>query len=282
MEAVWSEVCVTGLYLYPVKSCAGVKVDTLVLSSSGVEGDRRYMVVTPEGRFLTQRQIPEMAWIQPSWRDGQLCLTFPEKGECLVCGDDRAGIGAVENSELEVEVWRDRVMARDCGDVVALWLESVLGRVCRLVVMPNETCRQVDEDYALPGELVGFADGFPLLVINDSSLAALALEADCDVEVERFRPNVVVSGAQAYEELQWQRLQAQSGSLELVKPCERCVIPTRNPVTQVRDTHVLQALKNQCRIDGRIIFGQNAIARGVSRLQVGEKLLPCGQQEASE
>lgn len=273
METVWSEVCVTALYLYPVKSCAGVRVDTLVLSSSGVEGDRRYMVVTPEGKFLTQRQIPEMAWIQPSWRDGQLCLTFPEKGECRVCDD----YGAVENSGLEVEVWRDRVLARDCGDVVALWLESALGRVCRLVVMPDETCRQVDEDYALPGELVGFADGFPLLVINESSRVALAFEAGCDVEVERFRPNVVVSGALAYEELQWQCLRTQSGSLELVKPCERCVIPTRNPVTQVRDTSVLQALKNQCRINGRIIFGQNAIARGVSRLRVGEKLLPCGQ-----
>lgn len=261
---VCSSVRVTGLFIYPVKSCAGIAVDRLELSERGITGDRRYMVVSPDGAFITQRQVPAMAWIQPSWVDGCLQLSFPDHGSAL----------ASDGANLEVQVWRDRVLARDCGDSMAVWLSTVLKRDARLVVLPEERERPLDVRYARPGESLGFADGFPLLVVSESSLACLSREVGRDIGVLRFRPNVVVSGGpDGYEELRWQSLATENGGrLDLVKPCERCVIPTRHPVTQVREDDVLKALKNQCLIDGRFIFGQNAIARALSVLHVDQRL----------
>ncbi|MCY0966574.1 MOSC domain-containing protein [Parathalassolituus penaei] len=258
-----AELVITGLFVYPVKSCAGMSVDSLELSAEGVVGDRRYMIVAPDGRFLTQRQLPAMAWIIPRWSEGQLVLGFDGKGECV------EGVG----DEQLVTVWRDEVIARDCGDEMAAWLESVLGRPCRLVKMPETTHRQVDLRYAEEGELVGFADGFPLLVTSETSLAAISREWGKPLQMERFRPNVVINGGDAgFEELVWRRLDVSDGSLLLVKPCERCVIPQRDPVTQVRDADLLPVLQQLCTVDGKIIFGQNAIARGLSSLQVGQRL----------
>lgn len=259
-----AELVVTGLFVYPVKSCAGIPVDTLELSAEGVEGDRRYMIVAQDGRFLTQRQLPAMAWIVPRWCDGKLILAFEGKGECI----------EGEGDERLVTVWRDEVLARDCGDAIASWLEQVLGRPCRLVRMPETTRRQVDLRYANEGELVGFADGFPLLVTSETSLAALSREWGKPLQMERFRPNVVVNGGSSgFEELTWRQLDVSEGSLLLVKPCERCVIPQRDPVTQVRDADLLSVLQQLCTVDGKIMFGQNAIARGVSSLQVGQRLV---------
>lgn len=259
------ELTITGLYIYPVKSCAGLAVDSLQLSTDGVEGDRRYMVVTPDGRFLTQRQVPAMAWVRPRFDEqDNLWLAFDGSGECQ----------AERGVECCVTVWRDEVTALDCGDGMAEWLTAVLGRPCRLVKMPETTKRQVDRRYAEEGELVGFADGFPLLLTSQSSLAALGREWGKPVEMERFRPNVVVDGgSNGFEELDWRILQVSDGSLHLVKPCERCVIPQRHPITQQRDKDLLPVLERLCLVDGKIIFGQNAIARDLDSLSVGQRLL---------
>ncbi len=262
---------ITDLFIYPIKSCAGIRVDQLVFDDIGPVGDRRYMIVAPSGKFLSQRQLPEMAHILPELTELGLRLTFsrnPDLETCDVVFPDNSGL------TLDALVWGDTVPALDCGDDVAIWLEKALGRPARLVFMADGTRRQVDQDYADASDWVSFADGFPLLVTHQSSLDFLSSCVERDIGMIRFRPNVVVAGGKAFDELTWSRLQHCSEpevSMNLAKPCTRCVIPTRNPDSLERELDVLEALKQHCRIEKQILFGQNALVRNVDTVCVGSE-----------
>ncbi|TNC85396.1 MAG: sulfurase [Thalassolituus sp.] len=261
---------ISRLFIYPVKSCAGVEVDALHFDSSGPVGDRRFVITTPAGDFLTQRELPEMARIQPKLADTQLTLSHPDAKDCVVHFD-------TDGPTHRVRVWRDEILGVDCGDEVAAWLASRLGQEARLSVLPSDNPRLADPAYAEAGTQVGYADGFPLLVITQESLDKLSEDAGLDVDVRRFRPNIVVSGADgSFAEREWRRLGVGEGlqqqlPIKIVKPCERCVIPTRDPDTLERTGALMTSLKNLCRIDGRIIFGQNATYAG-EYLAVGTPL----------
>lgn len=258
------------LFIYPVKSCAAQEVQALSFDDYGPVGDRRYMLTDEQGQFLTQRTLPRMACIVPQLLSGGLLLTAEGMSPLMVADRDIQGIS-------NVRVWRDEVQAGDCGDEAAGWFSCFLGRSCRLVKLLPQTRRQIDPDYAGHGEWVSFADGFPLLITSESSLNALTAEAGHALDMLRFRPNIVVDGNEPFAELGWRRLLHESGELLTCKPCERCVIPTRNPQTQEREPEVLNALKTLCRIDGKIIFGQNALNRGIRQLQTGDPLRPCSE-----
>lgn len=268
-------VSITSLFIYPVKSCAPVAVSSLVFDRDGPVGDRRFVITTPEGDFLTQREYPQMASIQPHgsgasnepdatelWlsHEGQFspCVSLPLRGE-----------------PVRVRVWGDEVTGTDAGDEIAEWLTAVIGIPCRLRGLPKVNTRRADAKYAPVDTGVAYADGFPVLVINQASLDALSEHAGTHVDAARFRANVVVEGvAAAFSELRWQRLIAhnnQRDTLTMVKPCERCVIPTRDPITQISTPAVTKALVALCRPDKKILFGQNAVFSGKSLL-VGDVL----------
>jgi len=257
---------ITGLYIYPVKSCAGIRVQELKFDHQGPVGDRRYMVVSPDGRFLTQRQLPVMAHIECKLLESGLELSFSGTDFCCV------SVAEVQTAavRLVVSVWDDEMEALDCGDDVAAFLSGVLGREARLVYMPESTHRQVDASRAMEGEWVGFADGFPLLLCAEESLQSLSEEAGLEVDMLRFRPNVVVRGGQPFEELSWTVLSSASGQMQLLKPCTRCVIPTRDIDTQQKQPDVVAALKKLCVHDKQILFGQNAVVSGLDSLRVGD------------
>tara|TARA_R110002167_G_scaffold169816_1_gene367733 strand:+ start:30325 stop:31158 length:834 start_codon:yes stop_codon:yes gene_type:complete len=255
---------ITGLYLYPVKSCAGYRVDRLTFDHQGPEGDRRYMIVDPDGRFLTQRQLPVMAGIQTQLQQGVLTLGFAGMADLVV--------NTPVDQDVTVSIWSDTAQALDCGEPASKWLSSVLGKPARLVFMPADSHRQIDPDFARTGQWVGFADGFPLLVTSEESLAVLSQSAGVEIDMLRFRPNVVVRGGEAFAEQQWQRLDHPDGQLLLVKPCERCVIPTRDLLTQQRQPEVVAALKQHCLVNQRLVFGQNATVDHIAQLRVGETL----------
>lgn len=264
---------ISRLFIYPVKSCAPVEVDRLHFDQYGPAGDRRFMVVGMDGTFLTQRQLPAMAFIQPS-------VEFDDAHRVKILTLSAADTMPlhVEISELNVNdrmvtVWKDSLAATDCGDEAAAWLSSLLGQPCRLVMLPADSQRQVSLKRAEPGRYVGFADGYPLLVTTQASLDFISDQVGRDIAIERFRPNVMIDGGMApFAELEWQVLEFESGRIALVKPCERCVIPTRNPETQEREADMLDALKEHCRIDGKIIFGQNGIEYNLVDVRVGETL----------
>lgn len=264
---------ISRLFIYPIKSCAPVEVDQLRFDDFGPRGDRRFMLVDEQGKFLSQRQLPVMARIQPAlrWREnGELAgLLISAPGQ-----DDFELVLSTDLSSREVTVWKDTLLARDCGDPVADWFSAFLQRRCRLVQLPANSQRQVSLKRAPQRRYHAFADGYPLLVVTQASLDHLSQQVGRDVAVERFRPNVVVTGAeQPFAELSWKRLGLERGYLDLVKPCVRCVVPTRGMDTLEREADVLEALKQSFRVDGQIVFGQNAIDYDVTELAVGDSLM---------
>ncbi len=263
------------LYLYPVKSLAGIQVTSWELDAFGLRFDRRWMVVTPAGKFMTQREFPQMAKIHPKLEPGangevRLRLWHPELGECEV--------PAVRDCpRVRVVVWHDEVEAVAIDPAVDAWLSQALGVPCRLVFFPDTVCRQIDLRYASPGERVAFADGFPLLLIGQGSLAELNLrliaKGKLQVSMRRFRPNLVVAGASAHAEDSWSRIKIGEVVLRVVKPCSRCVITTVDPERgEFAGKEPLATLAAYRKRGNKIYFGQNLIHENLGSLRVGEQV----------
>ena len=256
----------TGLYRYPLKSCAAEAMQHALIDELGLHGDRRWLVVdTGNGRFLTQRLLPQLGRIKASWQGDNLLLEAPAMPALPVLLPDA-------NSPLrEVTVWSDSLQVPDAGDVAARWVSNYLQRDCRLVQVPAERARQVDTGYAQLGERVGFADGFPLLLIGQSSLDDLSVRVGRPLEMLRFRPNLVIAGSAPYAEDSWKRIRIGTLELRVVKACSRCIMTTLDPHTGERsaDREPLQTLKSYREHDGAVNFGQNLIAEGQGMLECG-------------
>lgn len=257
----------SALYRFPVKSLGGESLSRAEIDALGLAGDRRWMVVdAASGRFLTQRQFGRMAQIGARWRDaGTLELSAPGRTPLAVV------VPPADEALRGVTVWDDSLQAPDAGDVAAAWLSACLERDCRLVHVPASRARQVDTAYARPGDKVGFADGFPLLLIGQGSLDDLSARVGRPLEMLRFRPNLVVEGAAPYAEDGWGRLRIGEVEFERVKPCSRCAIPTHDPHSGERssDGEPLRTLATYRRDADGVYFGQNLIQRGTGVLEVG-------------
>ena len=257
----------SALYRFPVKSLAGEALQRVAVDDLGLWGDRRWMVVdAASGRFLTQRQFGRMAQIGARWRDAAtLELSAPGQADLTVA------VPPADEALRGVTVWDDALEAPDAGEAAAQWLSALLGRDCRLVHVPEQRARQVDRDYARAGDKVGFADGFPLLLIGQASLDDLAARVGRPLEMLRFRPNLVVEGAAPYAEDGWGRLRIGEVEFERVKPCSRCAIPTLDPHSGERaaDGEPLRTLASYRRDADGVYFGQNLIQRGRGVLEVG-------------
>ncbi|WP_199243925.1 MOSC domain-containing protein [Bacterioplanes sanyensis] len=253
------------LFIYPIKSCAPVEVEHFELDALGPVGDRRYMLVNEQGKFLSQRQLPQMARIQAHYQGEALVITLPGQAPMEV---------SLSEERADVEVWGDVVSARLAAQAVHDRLSEFLGRACRLAYMDEHSERLVTAKYSSGDRQVGFADGFPLLVVNQNSLDFLSELLQRTVDMRRFRPNVVLSGEDIphLDEYQWRTLNLSNGHLDVVKLCARCVIPTRDMDSLERQGDVLDALKEHYRVDGKIIFGQNAIHQQLDSLAVGQSV----------
>lgn len=256
---------VHSLYQFPVKSLASDGCDALGIDDWGPVGDRRWMVVDSEGRFVTQRQCPAMCRLRARWQRAAVVIDD-------LNGRQRPLTVAVPDGQpaTEVTVWADTCAAWDGGDNAALWLSQALGREVRLCYMPDSAFRQVDLNFAQPGDRVGFADGFPFLICHLESLQAIETALGRALAMERFRPNIVVAGGAAFAERQWRQLRIGSIDFELVKPCTRCAIPTIDPATGQRQRDVFEVLRALCSQGKDVYFGQNAVHRGQGRLSVGD------------
>lgn len=257
----------SALYRYPMKSAAGQLLDSSRVGLLGLHGDRRWMVVdTATGRFLTQRLLPQMSQLQVYWQgEAGVVLSAVNLPELFVA------VPSDEDALRGVTVWRDSLRVPDAGDAAAAWLSQLLGRDCRLVYVPESRARQVDTGYAEVGDKVGFADGFPLLLIGQASLDDLSARVGRQLSMLRMRPNLVVSGAEPYAEDTWKRIRIGELQFRLVKGCSRCIMTTVDPATGERSTdrEPLTTLKTYRQREGEIYFGQNLIAEGVGELHQG-------------
>lgn len=254
------------IWVYPVKSLAGVQVDAAEVDDRGLVHDRRFMVVKPSGHFLTQRTLPRMALLAPHVEDGELVIAHGEASVRLS--------REVEGPPLSVTVWEDDVEAVDAGDEPARFLSDALGQEVRLVRMPRRTRRQVDLEHAREGDLVSFADGFPFLVVSDGSLAAFAGALGAEADVRRFRPNLVVEGASAFAEDDWGRFRIGPVSFHGTKACARCAVIDVDPDRGESTRDHLSALANIRKRDRSVYFGQNCVHDGSGTLRVGDAVEP--------
>jgi uncharacterized protein YcbX len=264
------------LFVYPIKSCAGVELREAVLTETGLDLDRAWMVVDEAGEFVTQRELPRMALIRPQLKLHEVVLRAP--GMLAL----HLQIDAVEEPA-QVRIWGEAVSAYDMGPIAAQWFSDFLGRKLRLVRFDPDHRRLSSLKWTGGVEAPNqFSDGFPLLVVSQGSLdllnEKLAASGQAAVGVERFRPNIVLSGMQAHDEdrvAMFELAGEPPVRLQPVKPCKRCPIPDIDPATGQSEPVVsaaLQRYRSNGRLGGAVSFGMNLIiAQGVDQtLKVGQ------------
>lgn len=254
----------SALYIYPIKSLGGIAVDEAVVEEKGLRYDRRFMLVSPNGTFITQRTHPVMALIDVRIDGDRLAVWHrrrPDDVLLLPLGGAVPGTGEM----MAVSIWDSKdVPAQTVSDEADAWFSRVLDMPCRLVYMPDSTHRPVDEQYARQNDPVSFADGYPYLLIGQSSLDYLNGRVISETQPEpmgmaRFRPNLVVSGSAPYDEDAWAEFQIGDLTFYGVKPCARCVLTTIDPATAEKGREPLRTLATYRQYTHKILFGQNVL-----------------------
>lgn len=256
---------IASLHVYPVKGARGISLDQAEVLASGIRHDRRFMVVDEQGTFLTQREHPRLALVEVAIVDERLTLSIPGPGP-------GPGPGSTVHVELapltrgvrrRVRVWDDDVDAVDAGADAAGLFSEVLGKRCSLVFMPPDVIRPVEAKYSRPGDHVGFADSFPVLVASLASLADLNARLEKNgspaVPMNRFRPNIVVEGGEPYAEEATERAEIGSLVLRMPKRCARCQVVTVDQITAETSKEPLRTLASYRTEANKVNFAMNAI-----------------------
>ena len=260
---------ITALHCYPIKSARGWPLTDALLTATGFEHDREWMLIDELGKFLTQRELPQLATLQAELRGDQLGLRTPNQQAIYLPARH-------DSPPRCVRIWRDECSAFDCGDEVAAWLSQWLARSVRMVRFDSGAARYSDAAWTGDTKAANmFSDGFPILVANLASLADLNARMGRELSMERFRPNIVLGDLPAYAEDRIDELRCGKVRLKLVKPCTRCVITTTDQQTGQRDgdepLRTLRSFRHDKSVQG-VTFAQNAIVlTGVgAQLHVGD------------
>jgi uncharacterized protein YcbX len=255
---------IIGLYRYPLKSARGSSLAEASLDPFGIEGDRRWCLLGEDGKVITQRDCPALATIEVQPIDGGIEL-HSHGGEPIAVPVPKPGAEL-----LSVQVWRDRTEGEAAGVEADAWLSGMLGLRCRLLYMPLSTCRQVSLEYGQPGDRVSFADGYPLLLTSEASLADLNRRLDRALPMDRFRPNLVIDGKVPFAEDDWARIRVGSTEFRVAKSCARCVVTTTDQRTGARGPEPLRTLASFRNVGGSILFGENLIHEGPGPVRLGD------------
>jgi uncharacterized protein YcbX len=267
-------VTLSGLHVFPVKSCAPLAYTEAEVEARGLVGDRRWLVVDAAGRFVTGRQKPRMTLIRAVPIAGGIRLSAPGVAPLTVAAP------AGNPDRLVATIWKDRVDAAVCDHAADAWLSAFLGIPARLVYMDEFAVRPVSLTHGREGDRVSFADAYPLLLVSQAALDALNARLASPVPMARFRPNLVVAGADAHAEDAWRRIRIGDIAFDVVKPCVRCVFTTVDPELGAFDGggEPLNTLKGYRRSGDGVTFGQNVIPRGTGILRVGDPVEVIGQE----
>ena len=255
---------VASLHVYPIKSCRGLDLTAVRFDEIGPLYDRRFMVVNAQGEFLTQRALPRMALIAPKLGPTALVVSAPEMPQLKVAMTQR------DAKRIEVQVWRHRGPAEDCGDSAADWFSSFLEQPCRLVRWADDQLRAVNPQYARSQAAVAFADGYPVLLMSEASVGDLNGRMKQRLPMNRFRPNLVVRDCEPYAEDSWRKIRVGELELDVVKPCDRCEITTVDQLTGVAGKEPLTTLASYRTHENKVLFGQNCVHLGFGSIRVGD------------
>ena len=252
------------IMVYPVKSLAGINVSAWPVTATGLQYDRKWMLIDAEGQFLSQRRLPKMALISTALTEDTLILSAPNR-EALVLP-----LSVTGGESVACKVWQDDCVALSVSAEADAWLSAFLGQPCRLVYQTTEAIRSVDPKYGQATDQVAFSDGFPFLIVSENSLDALNKASGLTLTMNRFRPNLVISGCPAYDEDRWRVIRIAAIDFRLPKPCSRCSVPNVDPETALCGKEPLTTLNRTRKWQNKVYFGQNALHNQSGMLTVGD------------
>ena len=255
---------ITQIWTYPIKSCAGTQLSEAELGERGIPYDRRWTLVGPTGDPVTQREVPKLVWVEPRVTPEALIVTAPDMPALKL---ERGAPG----SSRRVRFW-DRTVEAVSLPEARTWFQTYTGTDVDLVYMPDSSPRPMNTAF---GERhLTFVDGNPLHIVNEASLAELNTRLAVPVEISRFRPNLVFSGAEPYTEDSWQRIYIGGTPFDVYEACQRCVLLNVDPATATVGKEPLATLARYRRADGHVLFGQNINHLQSGTVRVGSRLEP--------
>lgn len=257
------------IYIYPVKSLGGISLSKAQVTDRGLAHDRRWMLVDENGRFLSQREFPQLAIFQTSFEGNSLKITDKGNGHHVIFD-----INEYQSDAMTVQVWDDTLQAFEVNPTTSHWFSEALGIPVKLVYMPDNIHRKTDGAYALTGEeITSFSDGYPILIIGQSSLNSLNERLAEPVGINRFRPNFVFTGGEAFEEDEWHEFHVGQVRFFGVKPCARCIMTTIDPETGNKNNkEPLLTLNKYRKAGNKILFGQNVLISQLGEVSVGDSI----------
>jgi uncharacterized protein YcbX len=257
---------ISELYIYPIKSLGGIALTSAEVTDRGFKYDRRWMLVDEQNRFLTQREHPQMALLKVSVESDGLQVTHQLKGSVSIPFIQHG------QSKHEVVIWDDTCTGVYVSHELDNWFSDAIGIKCRLVYMPEDTRREVDQRYAPEGSITSFSDAYPFLIIGQASLDDLNSRLAEPLAMDRFRPNIVFTGGRPFEEDLMNHIHIAGIGFYGAKLCARCVMTTINQQTAVRAKEPLKTLASYRFKNNKILFGQNLIHEGTGIIAVGDTM----------
>ena len=258
----------SAIHVYPVKSCGGFGVSAWRLDALGLEHDRRWMLVDAQGGAVTQRDRTTLSQTRTAIQGEVIRVMAPGMPELSL------PLAPAGRERLQVALWDwngSGLAASPDGDA---WFSDLLGEAVRLLYCPPLEGQPVNPRYVSAPAQAGFSDGFPILLIGQASLDELNRRLPSPVPMNRFRPNLVVTGAEPFAEDTWHQVRIGQTEMSLVKGCDRCTFTTIDQETGQKSVEPLRTLATFRKWDGKVWFGQNVVHRGVGPLQVGDTVVP--------
>ncbi len=254
------------IWIYPIKSMGGIRLKNAKVAEKGLENDRRWMLVDEQNIFITQRVHPIMALFKLSRKNENFIIRFKEDSIELPISF------VAEGPEMKTTIWDDEVLTREVGARFSKWFSEKMDIACKLVVFPESNKRPVDAKYSINSEQVSLSDGYPILIIGQSSLDDLNSRLDSPVPMNRFRPNLVFLGGQPCEEDAWKYFSIGSNKFAGVKPCSRCILTTVDQETGKQGKEPLSTLATYRKRENKIYFGQNVLAIDKNEIHEGDEI----------
>jgi uncharacterized protein YcbX len=262
---------ISEIWIYPIKSLAGIRLQKAMVMQKGLEYDRRWMLVDQEGRFLTQREHPTMALFTLTLDNSNLTVTSQLPVASMQSSFITIDLKEAISGDLtSVQIWDDQVEAAEVKPEYSAWFSQQLGIPCKLVFFPEDKRRDANPDYAKNNEQVSLADGYPFLIIGQTSLDDLNKKLEQPVSMRRFRPNFVFTDGLPYEEDTWRDFKIGQVSFRGIKPCGRCLLITVNPETGEMGVEPLKTLASYRKQGGKVYFGENLLARTYGEVCEGD------------
>lgn len=271
-----SKLKVTDLWIYPIKSIAGIQLTTAKVEKRGLQYDRRWVLADENGVFVNQRDYPEMTLLQPEINDDIMTIRHKTKEIEPVS----FSMSEPDSVPVSVTVWDDTCKAKPIDKAVDEWFSKYIGKNVRLLYMHENSVRPADQRYAIMStDKVSFADGYPILIFSEESLAHLNSKAEEQIPANRFRGNIVISGGEIHVEDRLRKITIDEVEMYGVKPCARCVMTTIDVDTAQKGKEPLKSLSTYRKLGNKILFGENFIPSNEGMIKVGDSLTVLEQKE---